>query len=192
MTNIVRMTSRWDGFLGSPGYSNFYVESDGNAPASAQTLSDALYAFWQTVNGLLPSEVDITVLPTWQELNDANGQIIAEGTVGTPAAVTTGNNAGGYAANSGILVEWLTGVFISGHQLKGRTYLVPMIGGFDTDGTIGAAVSATINGAGQDLLDADVINVVWHRPVSGAGGSSEVITSPRVSDTAAVLRSRGK
>lgn len=192
MTNLVQVTAVWSGFVGSPGYSNFYAESDGNAPASAQTLHSAVHDLFAALSGNLPAVVHIDFPTLWREFGDANGQTIAEGNVGSPAAQVVGSSGDTFAANSGILVEWLTGQFINGHRLRGRTYFVPMVGVFDSDGTLDPFGSSFVSGLAQDLLDAGLVNVVWHRPVNGAGGSSAQITMPRVSDTACVLRSRGK
>lgn len=192
MTLVIRMTTRWDGFLGSPGYTNFYARSGGNPANVGQNLSDALTTFWGTINGLIPAVVDLTILPTWQEFNDLDGQVIDEGVIGTPAAVISGNSGSGFAANSGFLIEWLTGSFYNGHRLKGRSYIVPAIGVFATDGTLDNAVAVNITGACSALIFEDFDLVTWHRPIGGTGGFTSVITSARLSDTAAVLRSRGK
>lgn len=184
------MTTRWSGFPGSPGYSNFYVLEDGNAGNSAQTLSEALEDFWLTVNGYLPTDVTVLVLPTWDQINEVTGLIELQGSVTTPATGVSGNNAGSYAGNVGALVEWQTAEFVAGKRLKGRTYLVPMMGIFDTDGTMSTASVSAIADACTALIAADVVSVVWHRPINGAGGSHGVITGATVRDRAAVLRSR--
>lgn len=192
VTNLVQVSAVWSGFVGAPGYSNFYAESDGNAPASAAVLHSAVHDFFAAVSGNLPAVVRIDFPTLWREFSDANGETIAEGTIGSPAAQVAGSSGAAFAANSGVLIEWLTGQFIAGHRLRGRTYLVPMVGFFGADGTLDATASGYLHGYAQDLLDVGLVNVVWHRPVGGSGGSSAQITAPRVSDTACVLRSRGK
>lgn len=190
MTDILRMTSRWDGFPGAPGYTNFYSEIQGAVATQAQAMSGEIRTFWNSLNGYLPAVASVLVLPTYQVIDDATGNITAEGDVATPAALVDGNSAAQFAGNSGVLVEWRTGVFIAGRRLKGRTYLVPFIGIFDTDGTVSAGARDAIQDAVDAVWSGAFNMVVWHRPVAGSGGSSALVTSGTVRDRAAVLRTR--
>lgn len=190
MASIVRVTTRWSGFPGSPGYTNLYAEVDTTAGERAQDLSDSWRAFLATVNGFLPSDAHLLILPTYAVINDATGLITAEGTISSAAAVVDGNNGGAYAGNVGYCLEWGTADFIDGRRLKGRTFMVPAVGCFDTDGTIESSAVQNLAGAATSFIAGAMINVVWHRPVNGAGGSSSEINSVVVRDRAAILRSR--
>lgn len=191
MASLVRITSRWDGFPGSPGYTNFYgVIAGPTGGAAAQSMTDDIHGFWNTVNGYLPADVTITIVPTYQVIDDATGQITEEGTVGTPAAAVTGNYGGLVAGNAGVAINWSTGKFINGHRLKGRTYLVPFAGCQEPNGTLALAAITAIHDSAEAMLGDHSLFMVWHRPVNGAGGDSSEILSATVRDRSAILRSR--
>lgn len=191
MASMVRITSRWDGFPGSPGYTNLLTRPNGGGvAAAAQTFADDIHDFWNTVNGYLPAAVTVTIVPTYQVVDDVTGNVTSEGTVATPPAAVTGNSGAIYAGNAGAAINWSTDTFIDGSRLTGRTYLVPFTGCFETNGTLSAAAIAAIAAAGQALVDANQGLLVWHRPVGGTGGSSSDAVSATVRDRAAILRSR--
>lgn len=191
MAGLVRLTSVWTGFVGAPGYSNFYAEHNGvSAQEVANQFADDIKDFWDALNGYLPNEAVVTVDPIWRSINPANGQILAEGNVETPPAATTGLFEGSYAGNTGVAVDWHTSAFIDGHRLKGRTYLVPFANCFSGEGDLSSIARQAIIDAAVALYDNSSIMVVWHRPKGAVAGSSSQITSVTVTDRAAILRSR--
>lgn len=191
MPNMIRIASRWDGFPGSPGYTNLYgVDDLANTAAQAQAMYDRIHAFWLTVNGYLPSGVSIVVSPVYELVDEATGQIVSEGTVTTPGATITGNNAGNYAGNAGLAVNWQTDSYIGGRRLKGRTYFVPFTGIFENNGTLAQAAITDMVARVTALIGAQDMFLVWHRPINGAGGDAEFIRAGTVSDRAAHLASR--
>lgn len=191
MANLVRITSRWDGFPGSPGYTNLYGdELWADAAGTAQEMTDRIHGLWNTVNGYLPSDVTIVISPTYEVLNEVTGVLVGEGTVATPAANVTGNNAGSYAGNAGLAVNWQTDAFTAKGRLRGRTYFVPFLGIFEDNGTLGAAVIADMVARATTLIGDGTLFKVWQRPVNGAGGGSGFITAGTVTDRAARLSSR--
>jgi hypothetical protein len=191
MADMVRLTSRWDGFPGSPGYTNFYGLLSGmTAQERADAMNATIKTFWLTVNGFLPADVAITIVPTYQVLDAATGQILEEGTVTVANVPIAGTSGANYAGNSGVAVNWSTSDFIAGHRVKGRTYLVPFTGCFELNGTLALAAITAIKDAATILNGDGTVHVVWHRPVNGAGGSAHLITAATVRDRAAILRSR--
>lgn len=188
--DIVRVTARWEGFPGGPGYSNFYGNADTDAAAAAQTMATRIRAFFAGMVGWLPADVDVTVLPVYAVLSDATGEQTSEGTVASPPAVVAGVGAGGYSGNSGVAVNWNTTAFVAGKRLKGRTYLVPMGPIYQDNGTIADAIVTELQGLAEDLIGDATLFVVWHRPVGGAGGSAAEIETATIRDRAAHLRSR--
>lgn len=191
MGDIVRLTTVWTGFLGAPGYTNLYAPvGSAGAAAVAQAHSGTIHDFWNTVNGFLPADVTVTVGPTYQVIDEVTGDITSEGTVQYPADPIVGTSAAAYAGNAGVAVDWLTGTFINGHRLRGRTFLVPFTSCFEDNGTLGAAAITAIRDAAQVMVDTSAGLVVWHRPIAGAGGDAVSVITARVSDRAAILRSR--
>lgn len=191
MAGLLKMVSVWTGFAGAPGYTNLYAHHNGvSAQEVANQFADDIHDFWNTVNGYVPAVVDITVGPSWQSIDIESGDVLDEGTVETPPASVAGNLAGGFAGNVGLALNWQTGTFIKGRRLKGRTYLVPLGGIFEGDGTPSASSIAAIGDAATALLEGSSNMAVWHRPKAGAGGSWAQITGVTITDRAAVLRSR--
>lgn len=190
MTALIRTTAIWEGILGLPGYSQFYSSISDTAPLSAQAAHFAVREFFSQLTGAIPGEVTVRVDPVYQVLEDTSGEITSEATVGTTAAAVTGTAGGGFAAQVGVLVEWLTSSYIAGRHLKGRTYLVPLAGQFDEDGTLSGGGLALVQAAAPYISDSGTDFRVWHRPVAGAGGISNSINGFAVRDHAAVLRSR--
>lgn len=187
---LIRHTAVWEGTIGLPGYSQFY-QSIANTPStSAQNGHTAVRSFFSAIVGAIPGEVTVTVDPVYQTLDDATGEIQSEATVGTPSQVVVGANGGGFSSQVGVLMEWLTGTYIDGRRLRGRTYLVPIAGQFDLDGTITDGGMAIFQAAWPWITEDQEDFRVWHRPVNGSGGSSAAITSGVVRDHACVLRSR--
>jgi hypothetical protein len=188
---MVRVTTRWDGFPGSPGYTNFYADGETPSPTDvAEALTVDIKAYWLATNGYLPADVTVTVLPIFQVMDPATGNITDEGTVATPATPVTGTSGADYAGNAGVAVNWNTATFIGGRRLKGRTYFVPYTGVFQNNGTLSTAAMADITAQANTLATGSPGLVVWHRPIAGAGGSFAPVTSATVRDRAAHLRSR--
>lgn len=192
MASVMRHTAVWSGTIGLPGYSNFYHSVSDPVSTSAQEASDSIRTYFAALSGYIPGEVSVLVDPAYQIYDDATGNLVAEGTVAVPAANVVGSNGGTFSSQVGVLVEWLTGVYIAGHRVRGRTYLVPLAGFAELDGTLNDAIRTTIQNASVWIVDASENFVVWHRPVNGAGGSVSAITAGRVQDHAAILRSRAR
>lgn len=186
---LVRHTAVWTGTVGLPGYSQFYHSITGTLPTSAQNGHTAVRSFFSAIVATIPGEVSVTVDPVYQTFEDTSGELTAENTVGTPSQVVVGTSGANYAAQVGVLVEWITGAYINGRRLRGRTYLVPTTG-FDLDGTLSAGALAIFNDAWPWISEDQEDFRVWHRPVNGAGGTSAPIARGIVRDHAAVLRSR--
>lgn len=192
MASIMRQTAVWTGFVGAPGYSTFYHQVVGSEAASSQAGYDDIYNFFNALQAQLPATVDINVDTVWQVLDDVTGDVQSEGIVPQGAGAIAGTNGDGYAANSGLAVEWGTAQFLNGRRLRGRTYLVPAAGQFDTDGTLTSGCVTAVDTAADYIVNSSANFVVWHRPVNGAGGLSRTIATRLVRDHAYVLRSRGR
>lgn len=184
MATISRITCAWSGFPGAPGFTNFY------GLGQSTTVSPIL-TFFDLLKGALPSDVTITVPGNGDTIDDATGDLVGTWSA-TGGGVVVGTNGGGYAAPVGGCINWITGGINRAHKVRGRTYIVPMAGAmFQNDGSLTVEAFATLEGASASMLTnfgGDL--VVWSRPRLGAGGAAFSISSRRVLDKAAVLRSR--
>lgn len=190
MAMLIRQTMVWSGVAGLPGYTQFYHSVSDPISTSAQAGNDSVTDFFSNQSSLLPEDITFTMDPVYQVIDEATGEIDSEGTVGVSNAPFQGTYVGGWSAQVGVLVEWLTGTYIRGRRLRGRTYVVPLGGVGDADGTLTSATLDVVRGGSAAITGSSEDFRVWHRPVAGAGGSSSGISSAVVRDHAAVLRSR--
>jgi hypothetical protein len=190
MTDIARVRFSWTGFTGAPGVSTFFADD-------AAAVIGPLRAFFTSVAGYLPSSVHIDSPTDGDIIDDATGALT--GTYSHAAGTTLiGTASDFYAGPVGACINWITGVVLDGHRVKGRTFLVPLtLDGYDSDGTLADAYRTGLQTAvGVLLADAAGHLKIWHRPLHAtlshgarAGGSATVVAA-QVPDLAAVLRSR--
>lgn len=192
MTSLMVQTAVWTGFAGAPGYSTFRHRITGTEANAAQAGHDDVWNFFTALNTLLPSDVDVTVDPVVTIHDSDTGENTGEVVVGTPTGVVSGNNLGNWSGQVGAAIEWETGTYINGRRLRGRTYLVPLGGFSDDDGTVSGGAVTTIMTAAANIVNSPQDFIVWHRPVGGLGGQSWTIASALVRDHAYILRSRAR
>lgn len=194
MPNIVRWTWRWDGFLGSPGFTNIY-ELDGTSPGNVAAAFDA---FLYAQRARMPDDVHIRLQPEGEVIDPVTGLLQSVIAAPTPMAID-GANTGPYSAASGLCISWGTGGIVSGRRVRGRTFLVPMSGAYyDTTGTLNdTELGGTRSDLAAFLAGAPGGHVIWSRPRPAPGGigpaspgSAHLVTSGTIRDRVAVLRSR--
>lgn len=184
------------GFPGGPGVATTYFLDTDTALAS-------LHDFWEAMALGMPSAVTIVQDPAGDVIEDTTGEIT--GSWGAdPVGAITGASASVYAAPVGIVVEWLTSTILDGRRLRGKTFIVPMSSSvLDTSGSIADTALVGLRAAALNFsIEQSASFVIWHRPKFGpkpvgggarpllqAGGHG-LVTSTRVPDKSAVLRSR--
>lgn len=188
MASMRRYNVAWQNWPGAPGVSTFYSDT----VVDISTFTDALRAFWGTMGTLVPSGLTIQVPSNGDIINDADGTITGAWSDGTPVTVVTGTAAGAYAGNAGAVVHWLTTGVVNNRRVRGRTFVVPLIGSsYEANGSLSSATLASLNSAAATLVAAvGASMLVWHRPKPPAIGSSFNVTNHRVPDLAVSLRSR--
>ena len=193
MASMYRVRSVWSGFSGAPGYTNHYFGTTDPLLAGASLACADVRAFWNAIASQFPDDVQINVETAVQIVEDSTGVVEDELTAAATAAVN-GSGSGSYAAPVGASVEWRSSDFVNGRRVKGRTYLVPLLGSaFETDGTLSGTPLSSIQAAASGLVAAASNMVVWHRPTdpgTSSDGSLHLVATANVSDRAAVLRSR--
>jgi len=183
--NRVRVV--WSNWPGAPGYSNFYVGT---------TITDhtPIRTFFQSLNGILPAAVTITVPTSGDQISEATGLI-----TGSYSATVTGGavngaagNSAAYAGMAGGQVQWQTSAVINGRRPLGKTFIVPLYNtAYDSNGSLSSAAVTTLQAAGAALIAALSGEMkVWSRPRPSIAGANVTVTSARVPDLAIALRSR--
>jgi hypothetical protein len=189
---------RWQGFTGSPGWSNFYFDDatgDLLSNADAIAVADRVKTFFTNIKGMFPNVVNWKIQSDVEVIAESTGELIGvEAIPDIPAIVGTGG-ATGYSAATGFVVTWRTAGVRTGRRVRGRTFLVPAASiSYGTDGTIETVTLGTLTAQAALLANtAGTIPLgVWSRPTApgAADGAWYPVNAATVPDMAAVLRSR--
>lgn len=200
MPSVYRVTAVWNGFQGAPGYSKFSFQAL-NTDVNRNAAGAAVRAWFASLTSYMQNAWTVAVQPTVQEFNDLNGLLIGEDVMTTvPASVGGIGGSGAFAGGSGACVSWKTTFFFVGRRVQGRTFLVPLLGAFDTDGTLAGSIIGTLNTANAALIAAPNAELAvwakqWSAPDSSGhrtqiSGVTAPVTSAVVKDMASQLRSR--
>lgn len=190
-TDMFRITAKWEGFLGAPGYSNFYFRD----PEVGVPYDDAaadVHTFFDGLKGVIAPGITISVQAE-VSLMDSTGAtppyVYALQTVPAPVASTT---AGTFSAVSGACITWRTGTVVENRIVRGRTFIVPLSSSaYESNGTLTTSAINTLKAAANGLLSSTASDfVVWSRPRATAPGQMAAPLMALVTDQAAVLRSR--
>jgi hypothetical protein len=191
---MYRYRYTWTGWLGQPGYTNFFALTD----ATPQQLADDSHQFFLTALGgggaitMLPENLKITGDAYVSELADDSGDEQVQLQVTIPPVVS-GLGVSAYAAPSGACVTWNTNKFLSGRRVRGRTFLVPLSGlAYEPNGTLSDVFLTNLRLAAVNYISSPTAPCVWHRPTTkgGVDGAAFAIITSVVGDRSAVLRSR--
>lgn len=180
----------WSVTGGGVGYSVFHVREAGlsSVAAEAQIFVDDLRAGLVTLGGDLPNDVTISFESEVKEIDVPTKALIGVHAV-TPPASITGVQTSTYAAPSGAKVDLITNAIVAGRRLKGRTYIVPLIGSSYADnGQISSGARGRLNTAFEAFRDQPGAYslAVWSRTHNVLADVAACSASTR----AAVLRSR--
>lgn len=191
---ISRIRAIWTGFPGGPGVSTFYSLG----PATDIPL---IHGFFDAIQSILPADVTVQVEGTGDVIDETTGELTGAWSADTPAPVA-GTDAGKYAAPTGFVVIWETGVVMDGTRLRGKTYVVPAAATmFAPDGSIDSETLTYLRGAAAGLAAENQL-VIWHRPraaraadgsrpaVTARAGGYASVSGATVHDFAAILTSR--
>jgi hypothetical protein len=193
MADLKRCSVAWQGWPGAPGVTQFYLDN-----TAVQAQVDAIRQFYFACQGLLPAGLTINVPNSGDTVDESTGKLTGTWSVPVLPVTVTGAGAGAYAGNAGGVVHWLTNSVTRNRRIRGRTFMVPLVGAYDAAGSLAPAAQGTLTNAASALVGsgAGLIHV-WVRPVyqkaTGVmirGGMSAPVTSSRVPDLAVSLRSR--
>lgn len=198
MPTVYRVTSIWQGFAGSPGYTRLSF-LDLTTSAALDAAGTATRAFFQSMAGLIPTGTTIQVSPVVDEFDAASGLLTgSDSMTTTPAVVTSTATSSRYAAGSGFVVTWNTDTIFRGHRVRGRTFIVPASGlAFEPDGSLDPLTVTTATTGATALVNAAAELAIWSRHFEIINGQQEQtdgavvpVRSGTVKDTASQLRSR--
>ena len=197
--DLCRMTARWDGIEGAPGYTTFYSLLGDPPSATADALAASFRAFFLILRLDIPTPVVITIDPTMEIIDSGTGVLNSISTAGTGPFSITFAAGGNYSSPSGGTVGWLTAGIHLGKRVKGRTYVVPLSNSsYETNGTLTGSQLTNLGEASRQRLAANPGAAIWARPRFSktlprtlvAPGAAFAISGHVVRDKAAILTSR--
>jgi hypothetical protein len=202
----------WSGTSGGPGITQWAIAEtlEGGVGSfftqtNVQIAVNEMRVFWDTVKGLIPNEVTLTVSPTVDIYDEVSGDLIGSITATTSPLTVAGTDAGAFSMASGMKVKLATGTIRNGRRVAGATYIVP--GGassFNTSGVVPSTPRTTVNNAGNAfrvaMLAQLILHVVYSRPVTAdpdatppvvaRDGALAEITAYDTNEKTAILRGR--
>ena len=189
---IAQVTLLWQGFTGAPGYTTLNFLMDAFSPTEGLEVATAANTFADAVSGFISDGTSITVDTEIKWFDVVTGTLIDISAVDPAFAPNTGSSGAIGPAPVGACISWGTDAVVDGRRQRGRSFLVPLAAAaYQNNGTLTDLAVTNLTAAGVDLMaDSDNRLCVWHRPVGGAGGAATTVLTARVTDKAAVLRSR--
>lgn len=165
--------------------SNMYFDE---VAENAQVCADTAASLWEGLDGNMNSGVDWTTEANVAELNPATGALL--NIVTTDPTGGTGSGSGDMGARAAqVLIEWHTGVFAGGREIRGKTFVPGIVqsasaGDGSVDSTLVTALAAFV---GTWLVEpGNATPGVWSRK----NGVIHPIATGAVANQFAVLRSR--
>ena len=200
MATVGRVEARWENFIGAPGYSRFTFEAPVTI-ADAGTITSKVRAFFNALVTLIPNGVTIQVQQAVPLYDEQTGILTDEISASSAPAIVTGTALGGasMAGGAGAMIGWKTSSIWQGRRVQGRTFLVPLAGVSEQNGTLLAAAITTIQTAGNGMIAGSTPAYgVWAKKftVDATGhktqidGSFFLATAISVPDKTGILRSR--
>lgn len=198
-----RVRVAWTGIPTGPGVSTYYF-------GSGSTNMTALVTFLNAIATFIPTGVNQVIPVVGDQINETDGKIVGSWTGSGGGTANGFATAANYAAQSGMVIDWLSSLIVAGRRVQGRNFYVPLANSaFQTDGTLGSAFVSTVQTAANAFIAAYAGEFrVFSRPQearvakpdnippitakAGHVGASAQVIAARIPDFAGTLRSRRK
>lgn len=184
MSNIWRVRTAITGGSGAAQLSTQFF--DQAAGGTAQHAADAVHAFWTAIHATLISGYIFQVEHIVEDIDVATGQPTGVTPVtATSISATDVGTAAPWATQG--LIEWHSGVFLGGREIRGRLFVPGVPQGAVVGGAPSSTFQSDLQSAATALAtDANSSLCVYSRKHRAIG----VVTSGTVWNKFAVLRSR--
>lgn len=119
MASLCKIQISWTGISTGPGVSTFYLDNTGTPDLTP------FKTFFEAIKTSIPAAVTIKYPSSGLRIDSFTGA--ATGTwAATAPADTVATGAGTYSAPVGAIINWRTGVYSAGRELRGKTFVVPL------------------------------------------------------------------
>lgn len=193
---MIRYRAVISGATGLPGlFTAYFVGSTPATTAEGLEAASRVRAVWAALPSHLPSSASLTFGPTADVIDPSTGKRTGSLSFAAPAGLSgTGGTAQtplGMCIQGGLR----TGVFNNGREVRGRSFIGPLIQGDIAvggvpGGTLTTAVATALSKLGVTIVT-PLANVVWHRPPKGGTtGFTAAVTAYDNATVFTMLRSR--
>ena len=198
-TPVAEVEVTVSGDIGGLGVSRFrFIRNDAGVltVADCNAAGAAIRSFLQGAN-FYPNSVSWVIQGTVNLFEIDSALVQGSITMSSIPAAVPGTASGNYPAGMGARVNWKTSQVHGRRLMRGCTFLVPFTTtAYTGQGALTATCSGQVTGAANGYVTAmaaaNLVPVVWHRPLKGttSGGVIGNITGASVPTTPAGLRSR--
>lgn len=197
MTEILRLTVNWTGFLGGPGYTNLYFRDFSEGNVTQEMIDGAIErtdTWLDSFVPIVPTIVSFTLDSNVPVIETETGNLLRyeNGVVDT---TRVGTSAGVHVGGTGACVNWYTNVVRNNRRIRGRSFMIPLgLQAMTNDGTIDDTRLTAMRDATNTFLAPGIFGVhgVWARPnnTPPTNGEWAFTASYSINDKMAQLRSR--
>lgn len=186
MSLMRRVRTVTTGVGGTPWYSNLYFE---NGPGTIQSHIDAVRDFWTALAPLIKNNVSMVVEGDVAIVESTTNDIVGVSSA-TSRTIAGSNTGAALPPANQIVVNWLTGTFSGGRQIRGKTFVFNIAASqADSAGGVSVTARGSVITAAQALVTASVTPgklLVFSRSL----GTVAIVQTPAVGIKFGVLRSR--
>ena len=141
---IGRVRTVFTGVAGTPGYSNLYFDASTTTAAAYQPF---VADFWDSIKGKISADCKMTIQGEVAVLDASDGSIVGFG-AGSDIVVQGTSGDGRLPLVSSGLVQWRTGVYEGGREIRGRTFIpYPTVADLDGAGVPNSSYISVIQAA---------------------------------------------
>jgi hypothetical protein len=177
--DINQVKVAWTGFPGAPGVSTFYFDAGSSVPLSALST---MFTAWKP---FIKDSVTLTFPSAGIKYSSDTGKAVGSWSASAPSPITC-TGAAGYAAPVGGVVHWKTGIYAGGKEIRGRTFMVPLVSSaYDADGTFLPGLLTAVRSACSTFASTAGF-IIYSRQSNGTA----TVNSALVPDKAMVLTTR--
>lgn len=170
--SLWKVRTLWTGGPGGQLVSTMYFDTSGGTAAQAVT---AVGTFWNAIKASIVDDLSFATDPNVFEIDEATGQPIGlQATTPVTAGCTQSGDPLPFMTQG--VLQWRTGQFINGREIRGRTFIPGMSETNATGGVPLAALQTTINTAAAALIadgnsDLQVYSLKYHNAQSVVSGT---------------------
>lgn len=154
MSVIDRQTVVLTGMPGLPGTNTFYSDPENIDPPDFTT---ATHDFFDSFHTNLADDLHVTVQGALDRVESTTGVVVGQDDGGDNQVVVGGNSGDFLPLATQLLVQWRTGVYFGGRELRGRTFLAGFVTGLNDNGVPNSDLVAAVEDAANTFALALVI-----------------------------------